>query len=197
MEDKLKSLKEHVTALAADPKFVHHKWFTQWHLQIVERIALELLEHYPEANRDVVIAMVWLHDYGKIIDFDEQYSAQYIDAGRDKLLELGFDAEFAASVAANIARADQKTELDKADIEVQIVASADGCSHLVGPFIRLWWHEHPNQPFEEIMAENVRKLGVDWERKVVLPEARAAFQVRHDVSMEQSGKLPSSFLKGE
>jgi len=194
MKQQLTDLENFIRASAQDPGFVHRKWFVQWHLEIVEKLARELLVKHPDADADLVIAMVWLHDYGKLLDFDSQHAREHIDAGRDKLMELGFGPAFAAKAADYIELADTKENLDQAPIEVQILASADGCSHLVGPFIRLWWWEHPGQPYEEIMKENIRKLTVDWEKKVVLPEARAAFQTRHDIALEQSGTLPGTFL---
>lgn len=196
MQDRLKSLKSFITEKSSDPEFVHHGWFAEWHLEIVERIAEELLRVYPEANADVVRAMVWMHDYGKIVDFDNQYEHEYVDKGRDELVRLGFEEDFADTVASNIKTLDAKDNLAAANIETRIVSSADGCSHLVGPFIRLYWWENSSKPYEEIMAENVRKLTVDWDKKVVLPEARSAFQSRHDIAIEQSGDIKSvDFVK--
>jgi hypothetical protein len=41
----------------------------------------------------------------------------------------------------------------------------------------------------------MRKASVDWDRKVVLPEIRMAFQNRHDVLLEQAGgQLPDKYL---
>jgi len=197
MEHIQAKLKAHVIELSSKPSFIHHRWFVQWHLEIVDRIAAELLDLYPQANGDMVRAMVWLHDYGKIIDFNGQYDQKYVDAGRRKMIELGFDAEFAQTVADNIALADTKTGLDTAPIEVQILASADGCSHLVGPFVRLYWWENPQKPYEDIMTENIRKLTVDWQKKIVLPEAKKAFQTRHELAIEQSGQIADSFITKE
>lgn len=194
MEQKQAKLKAHVIEASSNLSFVHHQWFVTWHLEIAEKIAEELLSAYPQANADMVRAMVWLHDYGKILDFDGQYEQKYVDAGRDKMIEIGFESGFAQAVADNIALADTKTDLDKAPIEVQILSSADGCSHLVGPFVRLYWWENPQKPYEDIMTENIRKLTVDWQKKVVLPEAKKAFQQRHELAVEQSGQIPDSFI---
>ena len=194
-EARLEQLQFVVREAAARPDFVHHIWFSQWHLEIVERIALELLAVYPQANRTMVLAMVWLHDYGKIINFDRQYDREYIDAGRDVLIKLGFDKSFAASVADNIAHADTKSQLDKASIEVQILSTADGCSHLVGPFVELYWWENPGLSPSELLQRNITKLTTDWQKKIVLPEARSAFEARHKAAMERAGQLPELFIK--
>ncbi len=195
MNEKLDLLKSKVTEASANPDFVHHKWFVKYHLEIVERIALELLEFYPGADRDVVVAMAWMHDYGKILDFDNQYDVT-LTAGPQLMQQLGFDDEFTKRVIGGIEILDQNMEIDinQASLEVKIVSSADGCSHLVGPFMSLWLYENPQKSVEELLAGNIRKADKDWSRKIVLPEARAAFQARHDVVVEQSGVFPDTFL---
>ncbi len=196
MQEKIDSFRQHVTEASSNPNFVHHMWFIKWHLEIVERIAEELLVKYPDADKDLVRVMVWLHDYGKILDFDRQYEVT-LSEGAKKLLEIGFENEFVKKAVSNIEILDKKMELDIAQtsIEVQIVSSADGCSHIVGPFMYLWWYENANKPFEELMSGNLRKLTKDWDRKIVLPEARAAFKKYQNVTAVQNGALPEKFLE--
>src|SRR5580704_15099956 len=95
MQNKIQAFIAHVTELSANPNFFHHKWFVTWHLQVVERLALELTDHYPDADRDLVQVMAWLHDYAKIIDFDNERSRKRLDVGRDELIRLGFEPAFA------------------------------------------------------------------------------------------------------
>lgn len=193
MELKLDALRDFVREKASNTEFVHHKWFARWHLEVVEKIAANLLEYYPEADSDIVYAMVWMHDYGKIIDFANQYDHSYVDAGRNELIKLGFDDDFAYTVAENIKTLDKKDDLEHANIETRIVSSSDGCSHLVGPFMSLYWWENPQKPFEEIMQDNIRKLTVDWEKKVVIPEALSAFKNLHDIALDTAkGTVPRS-----
>jgi hypothetical protein len=200
MQPQIEDLKNHVREISGNPSFVHHKWFVRWHLEIVERLALELCEYYPQANKDLVVVMAWMHDYGKIIDFDNQYVMTLI-AGREKLIELAFPSDIAGPAIANIEMMDKKMTFDirKAPIEVQIISSADGCAHMVGPFMQLFWNESIDTTFagktmDELMQLNHEKVEKDWTRKIVLPEARAAFQKYYEVLTVQAGKLPEKFF---
>jgi hypothetical protein len=192
----IEAFKKHVADIAANPDFIHHKWFVQWHLQIVERLALELCEHYPDVDRELIEVMAWLHDYGKILDFDNQYDRKLLDKGHDKLLELGFDSEFANKAADYIEWMDKKLEVDihEAPIEVQILSSADGASHLVTSFMHFFWYENADKPVDEVMAGNLAKARKDWERKITLPEAKTAFKKYYEVALVQAGELPEKFL---
>ena len=195
MLDKLIAFKEHVKQAAENPAFIHHAWFVKWHLEIVEKIAGELMQHYPQADRVTVELLVWLHDYGKIIDFDHQYEVT-LTAGSQKLLELGFPAEFVKRVIGLAEVIDKKGELDltQALIEVQIVSSADVLSHLIGPFMYLWWYENAAKSFHELMEDNRNKALKDISRKIVLPEARAAAEPRYTFLLEQMGAIPERIV---
>ena len=200
MQEKITAFRHHVEQEAGNPAFVHHKWFVKWHLEVVQKIAHDLARHYPEADRDLVEVMVWLHDYGKILDFDNGY-AKTLAAGKQKLEALGFAPEFTNKAISYIETMDKKLEIDLRDapIEVQIVSSADGCSHMAGPFLPIFWHEATdktfvNKTFEELMALARKKIDKDWTRKIVLPEARQAFEPYYNFHRQQWGELPDKFL---
>jgi len=199
MQEKIAAFRQHVIEASANPDFFHHKWFVPWHLEIVQKIARQLCEHYPKANRDLVDIMVWLHDYGKILDFNNQYDMGKVS--RQKLHELGFPDDLASQAVDYIGILDKKMELDlhTAPLEVQIVSTADGCSHMIGPFLSIFWNEATDKNFagleyQELMALNLAKIEKDWNRKIVLPEARQAFKQRYHFLREQAGELPDRII---
>lgn len=180
MDELFDKLRAFVTEKAANPDFRHHEWFVKWHLEIVETLSKDMMKYYPEADEDTLIALGWMHDYGKIIDYDTQYDHAHIEQGRKEMIRLGFDEVFATKIAESIKIFDKKDHLENESIEIRIVSSADACSHLVGPWISLFWHENPQIPFEDIMKENLRKVGGEWALKVTIPEAIEAYQSLHD-----------------
>src|SRR3990167_1037884 len=125
MEELLNSLKIFITEKSANPNFVHHKWFVKWHLEIVETLSRDMMKYYPEADEHTLITLSWMHDYGKIIDYDTQYEHSHIEAGRQEMIRLGFDESFATKIAESVKIFDKKDHLENESIEIRIVSSAD------------------------------------------------------------------------
>lgn len=196
MEELIEKFKQHVIEMANRPEFLHHQWYVEYHLNLVEQISLELCDKYPQADKELVKLLAWFHDYGKIVDHPNQYVATLTE-GRNVLIENGFAEEFANQMTNWMEIFDGKESLDseQTPIEVKIVSSADAASHLVGPFFYLYWYEYSTKPFKDLMAGNIRKASVDWDKKVVIPEIREAFQNRHNILLEQAGgQLPKKYL---
>jgi len=119
---------------------------------------------------------VWLHDYGKIVDHRNEYAATAA-AAPAALAACGVPVSRLETAIRYVEMADrcQVIDLRSAPIGVQILSSADGCAHMVGPFYSLWWKENSDKHHDELMADNRAKLAKDWNHKITLPEARTAF----------------------
>jgi hypothetical protein len=184
MKEKISALEQYITKLSADEGFIHHKWFIEHHLKIVEQLVNELCDLYPKADRDICLAMVWLHDLGKILTSKklskEEETRLTVAESRKLLAQLGFGESFIQKVVSDLEVFDQsaKHDLSKENIEIQIVSSADGCSHYIGPFMSIYWHENPGVDIATQVYEGGRKAKKDWERKITLPEARRFIEPR-------------------
>lgn len=182
-----------VTKQSAREDFIHHKWFVTYHLEIVEVIALELCEKYTTADSFKVVVLAWLHDYEKIIDFDNQYNTELL-ATRELMKRVGFENAFIHDMCSDINLYNAKENLSSASIEIQIVSSSDAASHFVGPFESVYWYENPEKSLEEIQADIRLKVTTDWEKKITLPEIKQAFESRYRYRLEIIGQLPEKYL---
>jgi hypothetical protein len=192
-ETNNRTLKQKVIEHSQSEKFRHHEWFVMYHLEIVEQIAHELCQLHPEADKQYVDTLVWLHDYEKIVDFENQYNTE-LEATKTLMAEVGYASNVIDEMCESINRYNAKADLQSAKIEIQIVSSSDAASHLVGPFVALYWHENPTKSISELQNDNQKKLSTDWDVKITLPEVKKAFEDRYKVALEVAGKLPPTFL---
>jgi len=195
LQDKLDVFKKTVIDNCKNGNFAYGEWFVDDHLIIVERIAMELCGKYPNADRDAVFALVWLHDFGKSIDGENEYGITK-EKGVEAMRAAGLPEDFAGKVLGYWMRMEMKTQIDisKEDIEVQIVSTADGCSHFVGKFYSSYFRDDPKESVQSIVGRIKEKIDKDWERKIVLPEAKLAFRGRYETAREIIGEYPDKFL---
>ncbi len=173
--------------------FVYHEWMNEYHLNIVHRIAMELCDKYPQADRNVVEALVWFHDFGKPLD-EKNEKTVTLEKGTACMRECGFDDAFIARVLEYWKLMEQKNDIDIATtpIEVQIISSADGASHFTGVFYPSYFGD--GLSFNQTQEELRIKIDKDWNRKIVLPEARAAFKKYYERALEMLGVFPNKFI---
>ena len=186
MDELITKLKLEIMRLAGDPNFIHHKWFIKYHIEIVEKIALELCDLYPEVDHSLILTIIWMHDYGRFFDRENRHQ-ETLDKAPTLLASLGFTDKFSNQVIEYIKIMDNKAVIASSPIEVQIVSSADAASHLMSPFYSIYFYENPNVELEDILESNVRKLHRDWEKKFILPELRKKLEPRHKFLLEQNG----------
>lgn len=175
--------------------FTYHEWMVDYHLKIVEKIALELCDIYKEADRDIVLALVWFHDFGKPIDEKNERAVTLKEAPKT-MLECGFSQEFIDKVIEYWQLMEKKNEIDirTTPIEVQIVSSSDGASHFTGVFYPSYFNEDGDN-FTTTQKHLKEKIEKDWNRKIVLPEVQKAFEERYKKAKELLGEFPDNFLK--
>lgn len=195
MQENIKNLKNYVKTLVQKESFNHHKWYVKYHLEIVEQIAFELCEIYKNASKEEVEVLVWMHDFWKFIDFNNQYF-QY-ELWEKKMIELWFSQKFAKKITEYIMLIDWKNNLwdENIPIEVKIVSSSDWASHMIWPFHHFYWYENTCLDFETLLKHNLEKLESDWNKKIVLPELKEKFLDKYLFMKEQFWVFPNNFLK--
>ncbi|MGI0482772.1 hypothetical protein ACN4EE_18550 [Geminocystis sp. CENA526] len=198
-------VREKVTEICSEKHFIHHKWYIEYHLNIVEKISLQLCERYFEADQLWVLLLVWMHDFEKIVRNGSIYQGTL---GKEFLEDLDFFPEdiafikivrytyfliimgfslfyvphkykncYISKLLLDIDIFERKTDIKLVDakIEIKIVSSADAAAHLIGPFYSIFWWENPNMSIENLRKSNGDKLEKDWNKKVVLPEIRDTY----------------------
>ncbi len=193
MKEKVENLKREASILAQNESFVHHEWYLDQHLEIVEQLSLEIAENY-EPDMYLVLGLVWIHDYAKTVGIRDDKDV--ISRSRGLLLDLGFEEEYINKLINLLEIFERKDpdELRNSPIEVQIVSSADGASHMIGTFYQRYVYENPDTPFDELMESNLRKLNKDWNRKIVLPEVKEKLHERYEFLRESFGEIPERIL---
>lgn len=195
MHNQLDEFKAIVRENNLKPDFIYHEWMFEHHLEIVHRIAMELCDIYTDADRDVVEALVWFHDYGKPIDEENEREVTRTQ-GVEVMRECGFADDFIQTVLERWELMEKKNEIDirMTPIETQIVSSADGCSHLTGVFHATWFRDYADKSLAEIQELVKKKIEQDWDRKIVLPEARTAFSAHYLRARELFNDFPEKFV---
>jgi hypothetical protein len=195
IQDKLESFKKIVIKNCENKNFRYHEWFVKDHLMIVERLAMELCDLYPDADRSLVFALVWLHDFGKPLDDRNEYEITKTK-GVEALRSFGLDEGFVGRVLECWEKMEKKGEIDISQeaVEVQIISSADGASHFTGKFYSAYFRDDSDESLKSIEKRIWEKIIKDWERKIVLPEVKEAFRSRYLRAIEIVGEYPEKFI---
>jgi hypothetical protein len=191
----INNFKQTVIANCQNSQFVYHEFFVKDHLLVVEKIAIELCDIYMDADRNLVMALVWFHDFGKPIDMDNEYEIT-LSKGFQAMKDCGFSDAFISKVVEVWKRMEMKNEIDisKESIEVQIVSSADGASHFVGKFFSTYFRDNPKEAIGNIETRLKKKIEQDWKNKISLPEVKEAFNERYKRALEIVGEYPKKLI---
>ena len=195
LKSKLNEFKQTVIENCKNDNFEYREWFIKDHLDIVEKISMELCDIYKEADRDLVFALVWFHDFGKPIDSKNERVVTE-EKGISLMKEIGFTQDFIDRVFNSWIRMEMKNEIDisKESIEVKIVSSADGASHFVGKFYSTYFMDDKKENIEITEKRIADKIKQDWEKKIVITEVKEAFREKYLKALEITGKYPDKFI---
>lgn len=124
----VKKAKQHFidTTTKAGPNYT----YLLRHLPQVEKWAEKLLEYKPEANREIALIGVWLHDIGQVVGNKETDHAINSETEAKRFLtEIGAKPDLISQVA-HCARAHRCKDVQPKTIEAKILAVADSASHM-------------------------------------------------------------------
>ena len=100
------------------------------HLPLVEKWANKLCALYPNANKNVVLGGVWLHDIGQVVgDENVDHAVNSEREAISYLRGLNINAETVEKVA-HCARSHRCKDVQPNTLEAKIVAVADSASHM-------------------------------------------------------------------
>lgn len=115
-------LKETIAKAESDPFGVVE------HTQIVERWAKFILRKHPEADEEIVLMGVWLHDIGHYPLDDSDHAVRGEDRAKQFLESLNLPERKKEEIA-HCVRAHRCRDVQPQTIEAKIVACADSASH--------------------------------------------------------------------
>lgn len=102
------------------------------HVREVEKWSLKILNDYPQADREVVLLGVWLHDIGNMIgDRTVDHAIRSTTEAAKILPVLGLSKQKTGAVTHCI-RAHRNKDVEPQTLEAKIVAAADSASHMTG-----------------------------------------------------------------
>lgn len=105
--------------------------FLPRHVEKVEKCCEKFLNQYPNANKEVVILSVWLHDIGQNIDnSNDDHAVQSEIEARKILSSLNCDKKLIEMVA-HCVRAHRCRDVQPQSIEAKILSVADSASHMI------------------------------------------------------------------
>lgn len=99
------------------------------HVETVEKWANKLLRGYPEANKEIVLLAVWLHDIGQTFgNVDEDHAKKSEIEARLFLTSVGYPKDKIDAVA-HCVRAHRRKDVKPKTIEAKVLVASDSASH--------------------------------------------------------------------
>jgi len=149
-------------------------WFYKDHILEVEKQACWLCEIYPEANQEVVLLSVWLHDIGRIEKgMDDGHEGYAYAKALELMPQYGYNEEITLLVAKSCQTHRAEGGLIPESIEAKILATADALSHFYNLiYLKVFEHYRENKSFKEAVEILKKKIERDFNKKLFFPEAK-------------------------
>ncbi len=146
-------------------------WFFPVHLLAVEKYAQWLLERLPEANKEIVMLAVWLHDIQRIRMINGDHQEVGAVEAEKVLSEQGCDKAIIDRVTNVIKTHSCNDGNLPVTLEGEILATADAMSHFVNDFY-LHIATLGDRTVDEFKQWALEKLDRDYNIKIHFDFAR-------------------------
>lgn len=182
MNNKINQIKNLVKNECLNLGFVHD-WFFTVHLLGVEKFALELLKKLPNADQEIVLLGVWLHDLQRIRGIKGNHAKIGAKEAEKVLKNFGYPPKTIKHVKNIILAHSCDTSLMPKTLEGKILASADAMSHYINDFY-LTIATTGESDLANFKKWALEKIAKDYSKKIFFGFARKKIEKRHKALKE-------------
>lgn len=144
------------------------------HLPEAERWAKKIMQGHPEADQEVVLLIVWLHDVSHYVgDKGTDHAVRSEKMAQEFLEKNNYDSEKMKKVLHGV-RSHRNRDVVPASIEAKIFVCADSASHMTDILYLDMTHQGK---FEAVMA----KIERDFRDIGMFPEVQQMLAPIHDI----------------
>lgn len=159
-------------------------WFYSTHLLSVEKFAKELLKELPEADKEVVLLGVWLHDLQRVRGVQGDHAKIGAIEAEKVMKQIGYPDQTIKHVKEIIVtHSCCNARLMPKTLEGKILASADAMSHYTNDFY-LTIATTGKRDVAGFKKWALEKLERDYNKKIFFNFAKKKIERRHQVLKE-------------
>ncbi len=177
-QGKILKIKELIKRECKELGFVSN-WFYDEHLCRVEKNAKWLLKKIPEADKEVVLLGVWLHDTQRIRGIKIDHQKGGAQEAEKIMKQNGYDEGTIKSVQSVILTHSCNSKMP-VSLEGKILASADAMAHYNSNFF-LRIALQGDRTFSEYKKWALEKLDRNYNRKIFFDFAKEKIEKRHNI----------------
>jgi HD superfamily phosphodiesterase len=156
-------------------------WFYNSHLLAVEKYSQFLLKKLPQADKEVVLLGVWLHDTQRVRGIKGDHEKVGAAQAKKIMLEYGYSLKTIKKVQ-NIILTHTCSKTQPVTLEGKILATADAMTHYVNDFYLLI-ATTGQRNLKDFKAWALEKLNRDYKKKIFFPFAKKEIKDRHAILM--------------
>ena len=159
------------------------KDFLETHLLAVEKFAKELIKKIPDANEEIIMLGVWLHDIQRIRKTEGDHAKVGALEAENIMKKYNYDEETIKIVKEMIIVHECDSESIPQNVEGKILTSADGMSHFINDFYlkTVLLGKKKFKDAEDYKKWVLEKIDRDYNKKIQFDFAKEIIQERYDL----------------